>query len=119
MVPEPQNPSSLHTYSLYLPSTHHSLASPFLFEPPFLYLYGVRWASQVALVVKNLLANAGDMRLGFNPWVGRSPAGGRGNPFQYACLENPMDRGAWRATVRGVTNSRTGLKRLSTQSLME
>ena len=48
----------------------------------------------MALVVKNLLANAGDMRLGFNPWVGRSPAGGRGNPFQYACLKKPIDQGS-------------------------
>ena len=39
----------------------------------------------------------------FNPWVGRSPGGGNGNPFQYSCLRNPMDRGAWRAAVHGVT----------------
>ena len=45
---------------------------------------------------------------------GWSPGGGHGNPLQYSCLENPMDRGAWRATVRGVTNSWTRLKRLST-----
>ena len=43
------------------------------------------------------------------PGLGRSPGGGNGNPFQYACLENPMDRGAWRATVRGVAKSQTGL----------
>ena len=41
----------------------------------------------------------------FNPWVGRSPEGENGNPFQYSCLENFMDRGAWRATVHGVTES--------------
>ena len=53
-------------------------------------------ASQVALVVKNPLVNAGDLRdKGSVPGSGRSP----GNPLQYSCLENPVDRGAWRATV--------------------
>ena len=52
-------------------------------------------------VVKNLPANAG--YLGSIPGSGRSLGGGNGNPFQYSCLENPMDRGAWRATVHGVT----------------
>ena len=52
-------------------------------------------ASQVALVVKNLPANAGDIRdAGSNPRSGVSPGGGNGNPLQYPCLENPMDRGA-------------------------
>ena len=41
------------------------------------------------------------------PGLGRSPRGGHGNPLQYSCLENPMDREAWRATVHGVTESRT------------
>ena len=60
-------------------------------------------ASQMALVVKNLTANAGDIRdEGSIPGSGRSPEGGHGNPLQYSCLENPMDRGAWRATVYGV-----------------
>ena len=45
---------------------------------------------------------------------GRSPRGGHGNPLQYSCLQNPMDRGAWRATVHGVPRSRTRLKGLST-----
>ena len=45
-----------------------------------------------------------------------SLGGGHGNPLQYSCLENPMDRGAWRATVHGVTKSRTRLKRLSTRA---
>ena len=71
-------------------------------------------ASQVALVVKNPPANAGDAGdKGSIPGWGRSPRGGHGNPLQYSCLENPMDRGAWRATVYGVTKSRTGLKWLS------
>ena len=52
------------------------------------------WALQAALVVKNLLANAGDIRVaGLVPGLGRSPGGRHGNPPQYSCLENPMDRG--------------------------
>ena len=51
--------------------------------------------------------NAGD--LGLIPGLGRSPGEGNGNPLQYSCLENPMDRGAWRATVHGVAKSRTQL----------
>ena len=58
-------------------------------------------------VTKNLPANAGDM--GSIPGLGRSPGGGHGNPLQYSCLENPLDRGAWRATVHGVAESRTRL----------
>ena len=49
--------------------------------------------------------NAGD--LGLIPGSGRSPGEGKGNPLQYYCLENPMDRGAWQAAVYGVANSRT------------
>ena len=71
-------------------------------------------ASQVALVVKNPPANAGDLRnAGSIPGSGRFPGKGHGNPLQYSCLENPMDRGAWWVTVLGVTQSRTRLKRLS------
>ena len=56
--------------------------------------------SQVALVVKNPPANAGDIRdVSLIPGLGRSPGGGHGNPHQYSCLENPMDKGAWWATV--------------------
>ena len=44
------------------------------------------------------------------PGLGRSPGEGNGNPLQYSCLENPMDRGAWWATVHGVAKSQTGLK---------
>ena len=56
-------------------------------------------------VVENLPANAGDM--GSMPGSVRSPGEGNGNPFQYSCLGNPMNRGAWRATVPGVKNSWT------------
>ena len=53
-------------------------------------------ASQVVPVVKNLPANAGDIKdVGLIPGLGRSPGGGHRNPLQYSCLENPMDRGAW------------------------
>ena len=68
-------------------------------------------ASQVALVVKNLPASAGDVRdMGLIPGLGRSPEGGHGNPLQCSCLGSPMDRGAWQATVHGVTESRTRLR---------
>ena len=71
-------------------------------------------ASQVVLVVKNLPDNAGNLReAGLIPESGRSPGGGHGNPLQYSCPENPMDRGAWWATVHGVTQSQIQLKWLS------
>ena len=64
------------------------------------------WASQVVLVVKNPPANAGDLReVGLIPGSGRCPGGRHGNPLQYLCLENPMDRRAWQATARRVANS--------------
>ena len=60
----------------------------------------------MALVVKNVPANAGDKRdVGSIPGLGRSPGAGHGNPLQYSCLENPMDRGAWRAMVHRFTES--------------
>ena len=69
---------------------------------------------QVALVVKNPPANAGDRRDAVLILrLGRSPRGGFGNPLQHSCLENPMDRGAWRATVHTVTKSWTQVKQLS------
>ena len=62
----------------------------------------------VVLVVKNLLANARDVGdLGSIPGLGRSPGRGNGKSLQYSCLENPMDRGAWRAIVHGVAKSWT------------
>ena len=65
-------------------------------------------ACQVALVVKNLPANAGDVReAGSVPWLGRSPGGGHGNPLQYFCLKNPMDRAASRAIVHRVAKTQT------------
>ena len=59
-------------------------------------------------VVKNLPANSGDAGdMGLISRLGRSPGGGHGNPLEYSCLENPIDRGAWRATVHGVAESQT------------
>ena len=68
-------------------------------------------------VVKNLPANARDTKdSGSIPGSGRSPREGNGNQLQYSCLENPMDRGAWWATVHGGCKSQTRLKRLSSSS---
>ena len=65
-------------------------------------------ASQVALVVRNLPANAGDMRgMVSNPGSGRSPGIGNGNPLQYSGLEKSMDRVTWWAIVHGAAESRT------------
>jgi len=70
-------------------------------------------ASQGVQVVKNLSANAGDIRDASSvPGLGRSPGEGHGNPLQYSCLENPTDRGAWQATVHRVTKSQTRLNQL-------
>ena len=72
---------------------------------------------QVVLVVKNLLANAGDIRdAGSIPGWGRSPGGGHGIPLQYSCGENPMDRGVWWAIVHRVAQSWKQLKPLSTHA---
>ena len=72
---------------------------------PFLITVG---ASQVVLVVKNPPAKAGDPRdTGLISGLGRSPGEGNDRPFQYSCLENPIGRGAWWATVHGVAKSWT------------
>ena len=69
-------------------------------------------------MVKNLSANAGDVRdVGLIPRLGRSPGEGHGNPLQYSCLENPMDRGSWCATIHGVSKSQIWLKCLSTSHI--
>ena len=71
----------------------------------------LNWNSQVIILVKNLPANAGDRRdAGLIPGLGIFPGGEHGNPLQYSCMENPMDRGAWQATVHRVTKSQTLLK---------
>ena len=68
-------------------------------------------ASQVVLVVKNPPANAGDIGdMGLMPGAGRSPEGEHGNPLQYPCLENPMNRGAWWALVHMIPKGWTQCK---------
>ena len=65
-------------------------------------------ASQVALMLKNPSASTGDIRdMGSIPGLGRSPRRGHGNPLQYSCLENPMDRGVWRAAAHRIPKSQT------------
>ena len=74
------------------------------------------------LLVKNLPANAGDIRdIGSVPGSGRSPGGGHGNPLQYSCLEHPMDKGAWQGRVQSfkkhLTYSRTDYKSVPAKDL--
>ena len=84
-----------------LPSPGTESGSPALQEGSLPLSHLAPRASQVALAVKNLPANTGNIRdfnLGLIPRSGRSPGGGHGNPLRYSCLENPVDRGAWWAT---------------------
>ena len=70
-------------------------------------------------MVKNLPTDAGGVRdVGLIPGLGRSPGGGHGHPLQYSCLENPVGRGAWQATVHRVTKSQTWLNRLSSSMIL-
>ena len=81
----------------------------------FLHVSSVKRAAQVVLVVKNPPKSAGDIRdAGSSPRSGRSPGGEHGNPQQYSCLESPMDREAWPATVHSITRSWTEQNWLST-----
>ena len=71
-------------------------------------------------MVKSPPDNAEDVRdTGWIPRSGRSPGGGHGNPLQYSCLKNPIDRGAWQATVLGVAKSHARLKQLNTHACMD
>ena len=84
--------------------TFHSLIQPIFIE----YLLCAIWASKILLVVKNPPTNARDTRnTGSIPGSGRSPGIGNGNPLQYSCLENFMDRGAWQPAVHGATKGQT------------
>ena len=88
------------------PQTTPSLTIADLLKPVSLalqYTILLDEAFPVTLVVKNLLVNAGDV--GLIPGLGRSPRGGHGNPLQYSCLENLMDRGTWQAMVHRVAKS--------------
>ena len=81
------------------------------------FLLWTMWGFPRSAVVKNLPTNAGDTRdLSLIPGSERSPGVGNSNPFQCSCLGNPMDRGAWRATVHEVAKSRTRLQQLSTHT---
>ena len=76
-----------------------------------IWVSGLVGAFQVALLVKNMPANAGDIGdMGLIPGLERIPQGGSGTPLQYSCLENFMDREAWWAIVHGVTKSQTQLR---------
>ena len=83
-------------------------------QPTFNYYLYYFWASQVVLVVKSPPANPGDKRDGgLIPGLGRSPGEGYGNPLQYSCLKNLMDRGACQSTVHRVAKSQTRLSDLA------
>ena len=85
------------------------------------HIYISEWASQVVLVVKNPPASAGDIRDACSiPGLGRSPGEGRGDPLPYSCLENPMVRGPWQATVvHGISKSQMQLKQLCMHTYSE
>ena len=103
-----QDPPQIPLYNL------KSFLLAFVFFYFFTVIFTFHWASLVLLMVENPPASAGGIRdTGSIPGSGRSPGGGHGNPLQYSCLENPMDRGAWRAMVRGVAQSQTQLTQLS------
>ena len=87
--------------------SYFEIFSLLLFYMGFYRLIALCWASQVALMVENLPANSRDREdTSLIPGSGRSPGGGHGNPLQYSCLENPMDRRAWQPMVHRVTKYR-------------
>ena len=103
----------LSSFPVRIYSGHHPVVIPFCFSlnhsmKSFLLIRtGVhKTGFPGGSVVKNPPANAEDAGdLGLIPALGRSPGGEKGNPFQYSCLENPMDREAWKATAHAVTTS--------------
>ena len=98
---------STYLLSTYLPkylSNHLSIIY-------LIYHLSIYWASQLALVLTSLPANAGDIRDAcLIPGLGRSPGGENGNTLQYCCLEDPIDRGTWKTAVPRVAKSQTRLK---------
>ena len=86
-----------------LPAKRETQVQPLGGEDPLEKEMAAHSSILASQVVKNLLGNAGDVRdSGSIPGSRRSPEGGQGNPLQYSCLGNPMDSGAWLATVHGV-----------------
>ena len=114
------------TYPLWYPSLFSKSVSYFCFVNKFICIIFLdsthKWYHkfvflQVALVVKNPSGNAGDIRdVNSIPWSGRSSGARNGNPLLSSCLENPMERGAWWATVHRVTKSWVQLKQFSTHT---
>ena len=119
--------SSLNSHGFFSECLQKSLSLPLLISPAWIsldrdpvfmitfnlnnLLKTLLGASQKALAVKNLPANAGDVRdVDSIPGLGRSPGGGYDNPLQYSCLENLTDRGAWRAMVHRFAKSQIQLK---------
>ena len=96
---------------MLIPKPHSTPAAgqslPQLLGATLVILHLPSWPTEVMLVVKNLPANEGDT--GLIPGWGRSPGEGNGNPLHYSFLENPRDKGAWRATVHGVAKSQAQL----------
>ena len=105
---------TVHSHNLFSVHRQQSLVPlPLLIRTVYT-LRCIKWASQLVLVVKNLSANAGDIRdAGSIPGLERSPGRGHGNPLWCSCLENPMDKGAWQATGHRVAKSQTWLKDLA------
>ena len=97
--------------SKWLACRHHSIHSGLFLTPHFIlfsFCHQSIRISQMVLVVKNLSANAGNVKeVGSIPGLGRSPRERNGYSLWYSCLENPLDRGAQRATVHRVTKSQT------------
>ena len=86
----------------------HTIGNNFSSYFYFLIYVYCSWGFPGSSVGKESACSAGD--LGSSPWLERSLGEGNGKPLQYLCLENPMDRGAWQATVQGITKSQTRLK---------
>ena len=85
----------------------HSRCSPMFFDEWIKYSYITNWSFPEWLNDEESTGQC--RRCGFSPWVGKILWRGHGNPLQYSCLENPMDRGAWGATVHGIAKSQTQL----------
>ena len=103
----PQNELRLESVIKLLKQIISIYPSIYIYRHIYIYTHIYSWGFPGGSVVKNLPTNAGDA--GLIPGSVRSPGEGNGNPLQYSCLGNPMDRGVWWATVCGVTKSQTQL----------